>query len=133
MRRFSQVDVFTNEFLLGNPVAVVHDADALTTQQMAALARWTNLSETTFLLTPNDAVADYSLRIFTPNVELPFAGHPTLGSARAWLEAGGVPQHADELIQECPRRDWCVYATAVRRWPSPRRRRCVRATWTPPI
>ncbi len=91
MRRFSQVDVFTNEFLLGNPVAVVHDADALTTQQMAALARWTNLSETTFLLTPSDAVADYSLRIFTPNVELPFAGHPTLGSARAWLEAGGVP------------------------------------------
>lgn len=101
MRRFSQVDVFTSEFLMGNPVAVVHDADALTSEQMAALARWTNLSETTFLLTPSNPDADYALRIFTPDVELPFAGHPTLGSARAWLEAGGSPQRPGALVQEC--------------------------------
>jgi PhzF family phenazine biosynthesis protein len=101
MRRFSQVDVFTDDFMMGNPVAVVHDADGLSSEQMAALARWTNLSETTFLLTPSDANADYRLRIFTPSVELPFAGHPTLGSARAWLEAGGVPKRANELVQEC--------------------------------
>ena len=101
MRRFSQVDVFTDEFLMGNPVAVVHDADGLTSDEMAAMARWTNLSETTFLLTPSDRNADYSLRIFTPSVELHFAGHPTLGSARAWLEAGGVPKRPNELVQEC--------------------------------
>ncbi|MER6941205.1 PhzF family phenazine biosynthesis isomerase, partial [Nocardioides sp. NPDC000441] len=86
---FRQVDVFTNEPLLGNPVAVVHGADGLTDEQMAAFARWTNLSETTFLLTPTDPAADYRLRIFTVSGELPFAGHPTLGSAHAWLEAGG--------------------------------------------
>jgi PhzF family phenazine biosynthesis protein len=101
MRRFSQVDVFTDEFLMGNPVAVVHDGDDLTLEQMTAMARWTNLSETTFLLTPRDASADYALRIFTPSVELPFAGHPTLGSARAWLEAGGVPKRPNQLVQEC--------------------------------
>lgn len=100
MRRFSQVDVFTRTPLLGNPVAVVHDADGLTDEQMAAFARWTNLSETTFLLAPTDPEADYRLRIFTPGGELPFAGHPALGSAHAWLEAGGAPKGAD-LVQEC--------------------------------
>jgi PhzF family phenazine biosynthesis protein len=99
--RFSQVDVFTDQLTLGNPVAVVHDADGLTDQQMAAFARWTNLSETTFLLSPTDAAADYRLRIFTTFGELPFAGHPTLGSARAWLEAGGAPARPGELVQEC--------------------------------
>jgi PhzF family phenazine biosynthesis protein len=97
---FRQVDVFSAEPLLGNPVAVVHDADGLTEEQMAAFARWTNLSETTFLLAPTDPRADYRLRIFTPGAELPFAGHPTLGSAHAWLEAGGAPAGAD-LVQEC--------------------------------
>jgi PhzF family phenazine biosynthesis protein len=100
MRPFSQVDVFTDELGLGNPVAVVHDADSLTDEQMAAFARWTNLSETTFLLAPADPSADYRLRIFTTARELPFAGHPTLGSARAWLDAGGRPKGAD-LVQEC--------------------------------
>jgi PhzF family phenazine biosynthesis protein len=98
--RFSQVDVFSSEPLRGNPVAVVHGADSLTAEQMAAFARWTNLSETTFLLTPTDPAADYRLRIWTPGGELPFAGHPTLGSAHAWLEAGGLPAGAD-LVQEC--------------------------------
>ena len=105
---FSQVDVFTDELTAGNPVAVVHDADDLTDAQMAAFASWTNLSETTFLLRPTQPGADYRLRIFTPGRELPFAGHPTLGSARAWLEAGGVPaddnaaEHADRgPVQEC--------------------------------
>ncbi len=100
MRRFSQVDVFTGTALRGNPVAVVHDADGLDDEQMAAFARWTNLSETTFLLRPTDESADYRLRIFTPGGELPFAGHPTLGSAHAWLEAGGAPRGAD-MVQEC--------------------------------
>jgi PhzF family phenazine biosynthesis protein len=101
MRSFSQVDVFSAEPLLGNPVAVVHDADGLSEDRMARFARWTNLSETTFLLAPTRAGADYRLRIFTPNGELPFAGHPTLGSAHAWLEAGGVPRSAGEVVQEC--------------------------------
>lgn len=95
-----QVDVFSSVPLLGNPVAVVHGADDLTDDQMAAFARWTNLSETTFLLTPTTPGADYRLRIFTPGGELPFAGHPTLGSAHAWLEAGGEPG-GDDLVQEC--------------------------------
>lgn len=99
-RPFRQVDVFTNAPLLGNPVAVVHDADGLSEEQMQQLARWTNLSETTFLLTPTDPAADYRLRIFTPSQELPFAGHPTLGSAHAWLEAGGVPA-GERLVQQC--------------------------------
>lgn len=99
--RFSQVDVFTDELMYGNPVAVVHDADGLTDEQMAAFARWTNLSETTFLLAPTDPGADYRLRIFTTTGELPFAGHPTLGSARAWLHVGGEPRTAGELVQEC--------------------------------
>lgn len=99
-RAFRQVDVFSAEPLLGNPVAVVHDADGLTDEQMQAFARWTNLSETTFLLAPTDPAADYRLRIFTPSSEYPFAGHPTLGSAHAWLEAGGVPA-GDGVVQEC--------------------------------
>ena len=101
MRSFSQVDVFSSEPLLGNPVAVVHGADGLSEDRMARFARWTNLSETTFLLAPTRAGADYRLRIFTPGGELPFAGHPTLGSAHAWLEAGGVPATAGEVVQEC--------------------------------
>ena len=101
MLRFSQVDVFSAEPMLGNPVAVVHDADELSDEEMARFARWTNLSETTFLLAPTRPGADYRLRIWTPGGELPFAGHPTLGSAHAWLEAGGVPADPDELVQEC--------------------------------
>ncbi|WP_246036563.1 PhzF family phenazine biosynthesis protein [Sinomonas susongensis] len=93
--------MFTDEFLGGNPVAVVHDAVGVSDESMAAFARWTNLSETTFLLPPTQAGADYRLRIFTPGGELPFAGHPTLGSARAWLEAGGVPKEGGQLVQEC--------------------------------
>lgn len=95
------VDVFGSGPLSGNPVAVVHDADNLTEEQMAAFARWTNLSETTFLLRPTDPGADYRLRIFTPGEELPFAGHPTLGSAHAWLEAGGTPAAPGVVVQEC--------------------------------
>jgi PhzF family phenazine biosynthesis protein len=99
--QFRQVDVFTTTRYAGNPVAVVHDAEGLDAQAMQQFAAWTNLSETTFLLPAHDAQADYRLRIFTPWDELPFAGHPTLGSAHAWLEAGGTPQHAAGLTQEC--------------------------------
>ncbi|MCL1869684.1 MAG: PhzF family phenazine biosynthesis protein [Promicromonosporaceae bacterium] len=101
---FSQVDVFASGPLLGNPLAVVHDADGLTDEQMAALARWTNLSETTFLLAPTVHGADYRVRIFTGSGELPFAGHPTLGSAHAWLEAGHAPHAAPagtDVVQQC--------------------------------
>lgn len=101
MHRFSQVDVFTAEPLRGNPVAVVHEADGLTEAQMRRFAHWTNLSETTFLLRPTTPDADYRLRIFTPAEELPFAGHPTIGSAHAWLQEGGVPGRPDRLVQEC--------------------------------
>jgi PhzF family phenazine biosynthesis protein len=101
MRPFSQVDVFSTEPLKGNPVAVVHDADGISDEEMQQFAHWTNLSETTFLLTPTDPAADYRLRIFTPSEELPFAGHPTIGSAHAWLEAGGVPRSEDQIVQEC--------------------------------
>jgi PhzF family phenazine biosynthesis protein len=100
-RRFSQLDVFTSVPLLGNPLAVVHDAAGLGDEQMAALARWTNLSETTFLLPPKDPSADYFVRIFTPVSELPFAGHPTLGSCHAWLSAGGKPKNPQVIIQQC--------------------------------
>ncbi|WP_045875471.1 PhzF family phenazine biosynthesis protein [Pseudofrankia sp. DC12] len=100
MLPFRQVDVFSRERLLGNPVAVVHDAGELTDAELATFARWTNLSETTFLLTPTVPTADYRLRIFTPGGELPFAGHPTIGSAHAWLEAGGVPR-GEYVVQEC--------------------------------
>jgi PhzF family phenazine biosynthesis protein len=101
VRPFSQVDVFSAEPFRGNPVAVVHDADGISDAEMTAFASWTNLSETTFLLPPTTGEADYRLRIFTPGTELPFAGHPTIGSAHAWLEAGGVPRNAGELVQEC--------------------------------
>lgn len=99
--RFAQVDVFTDQLTDGNPLAVVHDADDLTDDQLAAIARWTNLSETTFLLAPTDPGADYRVRIFTVNRELPFAGHPTLGSAYAWSAAGGVARDPDKIIQQC--------------------------------
>ena len=100
-RLFRQVDVFTETPFLGNPVAVVLEADGLADEQMQRVARWTNLSETTFMLPPQDGGTDYRLRIFTPGRELPFAGHPTLGSCHAWLEAGGRPQGGDVIIQEC--------------------------------
>ena len=98
---FSQVDVFTEEALRGNPLAVVHGADGLDAERMQAFARWTNLSETTFLLAPTDPGADYRVRIFTPASELPFAGHPTLGSCHAWLAHGGRPARAGEVVQQC--------------------------------
>jgi PhzF family phenazine biosynthesis protein len=97
---FQQVDVFTSRPLLGNPLAVVVGADALTDTQMAAFANWTNLSETTFLLQPRTTGADYRVRIFTPQRELPFAGHPTLGSCHVWLASGGKP-NGHEVVQEC--------------------------------
>jgi len=100
-RRFHQLDVFTAVPLRGNPLAVVHQADGLSDERMAEFARWTNLSETTFLLPPSDAAADYRVRIFTPDRELPFAGHPTLGSCHAWLAAGGVPRDAGIVVQQC--------------------------------
>ncbi len=97
---FHQVDVFASEPLRGNPLAVVTGADGLTDPQMAAFANWTNLSETTFLLRPTVPGADYRVRIFTPRRELPFAGHPTLGSCHVWLASGGVPA-AGDLVQQC--------------------------------
>ncbi|PMV19185.1 MULTISPECIES: PhzF family phenazine biosynthesis protein [unclassified Pseudomonas] len=97
---FKQLDVFSRVALKGNPLAVVFGADSLSDQQMADFANWTNLSETTFLLTPRDPRADYRVRIFTTLTELPFAGHPTLGSCYAWLQAGGIPK-GEEIIQEC--------------------------------
>jgi PhzF family phenazine biosynthesis protein len=100
-RRFDQLDVFTAEALRGNPLAVVHNAVGLDDARMAAFARWTNLSETTFLLPPTDAQADYRVRIFTPGGELPFAGHPTLGSCHAWLAAGGRPRRDGVVVQQC--------------------------------
>jgi len=100
-RRFHQLDVFSAVPLKGNPLAVVHAAQGLDEATMAAFARWTNLSETTFLLPPADPAADYRVRIFTPGGELPFAGHPTLGSCWAWLAAGGVQRQAGVVVQEC--------------------------------
>ncbi|MCX4220691.1 MULTISPECIES: PhzF family phenazine biosynthesis protein [Pseudomonas] len=97
---FKQLDVFSQTALKGNPLAVVFDADTLSDERMAAFANWTNLSETTFILEPQDPRADYRVRIFTTLSELPFAGHPTLGTCHAWLEAGGVPKGA-EIVQEC--------------------------------
>ena len=99
--RFCEVNVFSADPLSGNPLAVVHDADGLSDARMAALARWTNLSETTFLLSPKDASADYRVRIFTPGGELPFAGHPTLGTCHAWLAKGGKPRQKTVVVQEC--------------------------------
>ena len=100
-RPFKQVDVFTATPYLGNPLAVVLDGKGLSDAQMQGFARWTNLSETTFVLPPTQAAADYRVRIFTPGGELPFAGHPTLGSCHAWLEAGGTPRSNDLIVQEC--------------------------------
>lgn len=97
---FQQVDVFSARSLGGNPLAVVVGADALDDAQMAAFARWTNLSETTFLLQPRAGEADYRVRIFTPTQELPFAGHPTLGTCHVWLASGGRPR-GEEIVQEC--------------------------------
>ncbi len=97
---FQQVDVFTDVPLQGNPLAVVIGADGLSDAQMAAFANWTNLSETAFLLRPTVPEADYRVRIFTPRSELPFAGHPTLGSCHVWLAAGGVPK-GEQIVQEC--------------------------------
>ncbi|WP_404352640.1 PhzF family phenazine biosynthesis protein [Phycicoccus jejuensis] len=95
------VDVFSERAFRGNALAVLHDADGMSDDQMLAVARWTNLSETTFLTVPTDLRADYGVRIWTIGGELPFAGHPTLGSAHAWLEAGGVPRTEGVVVQEC--------------------------------
>jgi PhzF family phenazine biosynthesis protein len=100
-RAFAQVDVFTTVACLGNPVAVVLDGAGLTTEDMQRFANWTNLSETTFVLPPTTAEADYRVRIFTPAVELPFAGHPTLGTCHAWLTSGQVGRDAEVVVQEC--------------------------------
>lgn len=100
MRRFTQVDVFTATPYLGNPLAVVLDSDGLDDHAMQRIANWTNLSETTFVLPPTNPQADYRVRIFTTDRELPFAGHPTLGTCHAWLEAGGAPR-GGEVVQEC--------------------------------
>jgi PhzF family phenazine biosynthesis protein len=99
-RPFTQVDVFADTPLRGNPVAVVLDASGLDSAQMQRFTDWTNLSEATFLAPPTHPEADYSVRVFCPGRELPFAGHPTLGSCHAWLEAGGMPR-GDVIVQEC--------------------------------
>jgi PhzF family phenazine biosynthesis protein len=100
-RPFQQVDVFGSEPLDGNPVAVVLDAHGLDTDDMQRFARWANLSETAYLLPPSTPGADYRVRIFTPTTELPFAGHPTLGTCHAWLAAGGEPTRPGIIVQEC--------------------------------
>jgi PhzF family phenazine biosynthesis protein len=100
-RRFAQVDVFGSGPCSGNPVAVVLGAEGMGEEEMQRFARWTNLSETTFVLSPTRPEADYRVRIFTPVLELPFAGHPTLGTCHAWLEAGGEPAVPVEIVQEC--------------------------------
>ena len=98
-RRFQTVDVFSESPFLGNPVAVVLDSQDLTSDDMLQITRWMNLSETTFLLPPSSPDADYGVRIFTLAREMPFAGHPTLGSCQAWLHAGGEPASKDEIVQ----------------------------------
>ena len=100
-RRFEQLDVFASTPLSGNPLAVVVDGDGLSHEEMHRFANWTNLSETTFLLPPTVPGADYRVRIFTTTFELPFAGHPTLGSCRAWLDHGGRPADGGTIVQEC--------------------------------
>jgi PhzF family phenazine biosynthesis protein len=100
-RPFSEVDVFTSIPYRGNPVAVVLDGDGLPAEEMQRVAHWMNLSETTFVLPPAAPGADYRVRIFTPVAELPFAGHPTLGTCHAWLAAGGTPQEPGVIVQEC--------------------------------
>ena len=101
-RRFLQLDVFTAAAMRGNPLAVVVDGDGLDDETMQRFAAWTNLSETTFLLPPDDPLADYRVRIFTPDHEMPFAGHPTLGSCMAWLHSGGAPKQPGLVRQSCP-------------------------------
>lgn len=101
VRRFMQVDVFTATPTRGNALAVVLDAEGLSDEQMQVFASWTNLAETTFVFPPTNEHADYHLRIFTPTREMPFAGHPTLGTCAAWLHAGGVPKNADSVVQDC--------------------------------
>jgi PhzF family phenazine biosynthesis protein len=98
---FAQVDVFGAEHCSGNPVAVVLDAEGMSEGEMQRFARWTNLAETTFVLPPTRPDVDYRVRIFTPVLELPFAGHPTLGTCHAWLESGGQPRDEAEIVQEC--------------------------------
>lgn len=100
-RPFRQIDVFGSGPFTGNPVAVVARADGLTTEQMKSISAWTNLSECTFLLSPTDEAADYRVRIFSLRTELPFAGHPTLGTARAWIDGGGTPRTEGVVVQEC--------------------------------
>jgi PhzF family phenazine biosynthesis protein len=100
-RPFKQVDVFTATPYRGNPLAVVLDASGMRDEAMQHFAQWTNLSETAFLLAPDSEQADYRVRIFTPALELPFAGHPTLGSCHAWLEAGGKPRNGEFVVQQC--------------------------------
>ena len=100
-RRFAQVDVFSTTPYLGNPVAVVLDADGLSEGLMQRIARWTNLSETAFVFPPTWAEADYRVRIYTPEAELPFAGHPTLGTAHVWLDNVGKPGNGSVVVQEC--------------------------------
>jgi PhzF family phenazine biosynthesis protein len=99
--RFQLVDVFNEHPFSGNPLAVIFDADDLTTEAMQQITRWLNLSETAFLLSPVSSDADYRVRIFTPDREMPFAGHPTLGSCHAWLSGGGKPRSDSEVTQEC--------------------------------
>lgn len=101
MRRFTMVDVFADRPFAGNPLAVVLDGEGLSTEQMLQVTRWLNLSETVFLLPVTVEAADYRVRIFTPAGELPFAGHPTLGSCHSWLRAGGEPKDTGEIVQEC--------------------------------
>jgi PhzF family phenazine biosynthesis protein len=101
IRAFKQVDVFTARPYFGNPLAVVLDGSGLDDAAMQRFAQWTHLSETTFVLPPTEPSADYRVRIFTPGGELPFAGHPTLGTCHAWLEAGGVPKRKDLIVQQC--------------------------------
>lgn len=101
LRTFRQVDVFTTTAYWGNPVAVVLESDGLSDEQMQRFARWVNLSETTYLLPPTAPGADYRVRIFTPSQELPFAGHPTLGTCHAWLTNNGTPEREDLIVQEC--------------------------------
>ena len=100
-RRFLQLDVFSRQLMRGTPLAVVIDSEGLDSTAMQALARWTNLSETTFLLPPTTTAADYRVRIFTPRQELPFAGHPSVGGAYAALEAGLLDANRTSLVQDC--------------------------------
>lgn len=100
-RRFQMIDVFHDGSFTGNPLAVILDSDGLSSDDMQCITRWLNLSETTFLLPPTTSEADYRARIFTLDREMPFAGHPTLGSCHAWLSAGGAPRNPNQIIQEC--------------------------------